>query len=71
MNDVHTTLSYIHLFSGQVEDLLCEKIGQNWKEVSAAVIRKDTLCSGFITLKALRKVLEHYAIPLSDDHFQR
>lgn len=57
--------------SVQVEDLLCEKIGQKWKDVSTAVVKNDPLSTGTISPKVLRRILEKYTLPLSDNHYEK
>ncbi|XP_053398276.1 EF-hand calcium-binding domain-containing protein 6-like [Mercenaria mercenaria] len=53
-----------------VEDILKEKITEYWRNVSAALLDYDYKGNGHISHKNLRKVIDNYVLPVSDEHFQ-
>ena len=55
----------------QVEDLLREKITANWKDIAAAIVNCDALNTRKVYPKELRKIIEKYCIPISDDHYEK
>ncbi|XP_067907376.1 EF-hand calcium-binding domain-containing protein 6 isoform X2 [Heterodontus francisci] len=54
-----------------VEDILRDKIKQNWKEMQKAFIKCDPESTGTICLAELRKILETYCLSISDQHFEK
>uniref|UniRef100_UPI00398E8C3D EF-hand calcium-binding domain-containing protein 6 isoform X2 n=1 Tax=Pristiophorus japonicus TaxID=55135 RepID=UPI00398E8C3D len=54
-----------------VEDILRDKIKQNWKEMQKAFIKSDPERTGTICLAELRKILETYCLTISDQHFEK
>ncbi|XP_048404818.1 EF-hand calcium-binding domain-containing protein 6 isoform X2 [Stegostoma tigrinum] len=54
-----------------VEDLLRNKINQNWKDMQKALMKSDPERTGTISLAELRKILETYCFSISDQHFEK
>jgi hypothetical protein len=54
----------------QVEEILRNKIKDNWKSVSNAFIDVDMNRDGHLSRDELRKLLERYCLPLTDEHFE-
>ncbi|XP_043565134.1 EF-hand calcium-binding domain-containing protein 6 [Chiloscyllium plagiosum] len=54
-----------------VEDILRNKINQNWKEMQKAFMKSDPEKTGTISLAELRKILETYCLSISDQHFEK
>ncbi|XP_072340615.1 EF-hand calcium-binding domain-containing protein 6 isoform X2 [Scyliorhinus torazame] len=54
-----------------VEDILRDKIKQNWKEIQKAFMKSDPERTGTICLAELRKILETYCLSISDQHFEK
>ncbi|KAL4233424.1 EF-hand calcium-binding domain-containing protein 6 [Mactra antiquata] len=53
-----------------IEDILKEKITEYWKNVSSALLDYDMKQNGFISHRNLKKVIDNYVLPVSDEHFQ-
>ncbi|XP_028408457.1 EF-hand calcium-binding domain-containing protein 6-like isoform X2 [Dendronephthya gigantea] len=53
-----------------VEEILRNKIKDNWQSVANAFIDVDTNRDGCLSRNELRKLLERYCLPLTDDHFE-
>ena len=53
----------------QVEDILRSKITENWKSIASAYMKVDNNRDGSVSRDELRRLLEKYCLPLSDDHF--
>lgn len=53
-----------------IEDILKEKITEYWKNVSAALLDYDFKGDGYISPKNLKKVIDNFVLPVSDEHFQ-
>ncbi|KAK3701543.1 hypothetical protein QZH41_020531 [Actinostola sp. cb2023] len=53
-----------------VEDILRGKIMENWKTIASAYISIDDNRDGSISREELRKLLEKYCLPLSDEHYE-
>jgi len=49
---------------------LKEKITEYWKNVSSALMDYDFKNNGHISHKNLKKVLDNYVLPVSDEHMQ-
>ncbi|XP_078077318.1 EF-hand calcium-binding domain-containing protein 6 [Mustelus asterias] len=54
-----------------VEDILRDKLKQNWKEIQKAFMKSDPERTGTINLAELRKILETYCLSISDQHFEK
>ncbi|XP_067855889.1 EF-hand calcium-binding domain-containing protein 6 isoform X2 [Heptranchias perlo] len=54
-----------------VENILRDKIKHNWKEMQKALMKSDPERTGTICLAELRKILETYCLPISDQHFEK
>ncbi|ESO84984.1 hypothetical protein LOTGIDRAFT_236027 [Lottia gigantea] len=77
----HKWLNSVHRFNekqkpiimawGTVEDILREKIVENWRNVSDAIIYYDHSEEGFISPTNLKRVLNKYVLPISDEHFHK
>lgn len=48
-----------------------EKIVENWKSVSSALMSYDAKGEGKISPTKLKKVLDTYVLPTSDSHFDQ
>ena len=55
----------------QVEEILKDRIEDNWRDVSRALVSCDPLGSAKIFPSELRRILEKHCLPVSDEHFQR
>ncbi|KAK6168917.1 hypothetical protein SNE40_020073 [Patella caerulea] len=76
----HKWLNSVHRFNEKqkpiimpwetVEDILREKINENWKNISEALVYHDFLDEGYITPANLKSVIDKYVLPISHDHFQ-
>ncbi|XP_046566155.1 EF-hand calcium-binding domain-containing protein 6-like [Haliotis rubra] len=53
-----------------IEDLLREKITEHWKTVAEAIIYYDHRAEGVISPVNLKRVIDHYVLPVSEEHFQ-
>jgi Ca2+-binding EF-hand superfamily protein len=54
----------------QVEEILRNKIKDNWQSVSNAFIHVDTNRDGHLSRVELRRLLERYCLPLTEEHFE-
>ena len=54
----------------QVEDLLRERIQNCWREFSRAIVKSDSSGTGKVYPRELRRTLEKYTLPVSDEHFE-
>ena len=55
----------------KVEKLLRDKIEERWKEVSSAIMSTDKEGTHMISTNNMRNIIETYALPLSNDHFEK
>lgn len=55
----------------QIEDILKEKITEYWKNVSSALLDYDYKNNSHISHRNLKKVLDNYVLPVSDEHMQK
>ena len=55
----------------QVEDILREKITENWKFLSAGLVKSDQQDTGMVYPKTLRRIVEKFTLPISDEHFEK
>ena len=46
------------------------KITENWKSIGEAYMKVNDNRDGSISKDELRKLLEKFCLPLSDDHFE-
>lgn len=53
-----------------IEDILREKITENWKNVSGAIMDYDHKREGRIAASKMKKVIDLYVLPVSDSHFE-
>ncbi|XP_052809717.1 EF-hand calcium-binding domain-containing protein 6-like isoform X2 [Mya arenaria] len=53
-----------------IEEILKEKITEYWKNVSSALLDYDYKNDGHISHRNLKKVLDNYVLPVSDEHLQ-
>lgn len=53
----------------KVEEILRNKIKDNWQSVANAFIDVDTNRDGHLSRDELRKLLDRYCLPLTDEHF--
>ncbi|OWF48504.1 EF-hand calcium-binding domain-containing protein 6 [Mizuhopecten yessoensis] len=75
----HKWLNSVHRFNENpkpaimawetVEEILREKITENWKSVSGAIVDFDHKDKGYITQQQMKKVIDDYVLPISDQHF--
>lgn len=54
-----------------MEELLQQSLSKNWQLVADAVGNLDVSGSGYLKQDELKKLIEKFAMPLSDDHFQK
>nr|XP_039259918.1 EF-hand calcium-binding domain-containing protein 6-like [Styela clava] len=54
-----------------VEDILTEKISENWRQVADEYVALDHEGDGTISRSHLRRLMERYALPVSDEHFEK
>ncbi|XP_078423711.1 EF-hand calcium-binding domain-containing protein 6-like isoform X2 [Cetorhinus maximus] len=54
-----------------VEDILRDKLKQNWNDIQKAFMKSDPERTGTICLPELRKILETYCLSISDQHFEK
>jgi hypothetical protein len=59
------------LLNFQIEEILREKITENWKNVSGAIMDHDHRREGRIPASKMKKVIDLYVLPVSDSHFER
>ncbi|KAF6034130.1 EFCAB6 [Bugula neritina] len=52
-----------------VDEILCQKLTENWSIISPKLKSYDPLNSAKINKSLLRKIITQYCIPISDDHF--
>ena len=55
----------------QIQEIIVEKLEENWTGFSAALVSYDDQTTGKIHPKELRKVIEKFTIPISDAHFEQ
>ncbi|KAH3735163.1 hypothetical protein DPMN_041624, partial [Dreissena polymorpha] len=53
-----------------IEEILKEKITEYWKNVSSALLDYDFKHDSHISHKNLKKVLDNYVLPVSEEHLQ-
>ncbi|VDI45640.1 Hypothetical predicted protein [Mytilus galloprovincialis] len=53
-----------------IEEILREKITENWKNVSGAIMDYDHRREGKIAASKMKKVIDLYVLPVSDSHFE-
>ncbi|KAK3098848.1 hypothetical protein FSP39_023679 [Pinctada imbricata] len=76
----HKWLNSVHRFNEkqkpvimaweQIEEILREKITENWKNVAGALQDLDYKGEGRVSPAKLRNILDSFVLPLSDNHFQ-
>uniref|UniRef100_A0A8C8SZL0 EF-hand domain-containing protein n=1 Tax=Pelusios castaneus TaxID=367368 RepID=A0A8C8SZL0_9SAUR len=54
----------------EVEDILSDKIIENWKDFHKALQACDPKCTGVVSRNQLRKIIQLYCPSLSDEQFQ-
>lgn len=64
-------LLVVMLFGLQVEELLRDKLSKSLAAVTLALDQLDRRGQGTVRQEELRKVIQHYGLPLSDQHFNR
>ncbi|XP_069133814.1 EF-hand calcium-binding domain-containing protein 6-like isoform X1 [Argopecten irradians] len=75
----HKWLNSVHRFNENpkpaimawetIEDILREKITENWKSVSGAIVDCDHKDQGYITQEQMKRVIDNYVLTISDEHF--
>ena len=59
------------IFAFQIDEIVKNKIQDNWKDLSASLVNCDDNNSRRILPKELRRCIERFSIPISDDHFNQ
>lgn len=54
-----------------VEELITEKFTERWRQIVDEYLAMDSEGDGNISRKHLRRLIERYALPLSDRHFEK
>ncbi|XP_066264763.1 EF-hand calcium-binding domain-containing protein 6-like isoform X1 [Branchiostoma lanceolatum] len=54
-----------------VEDILREKLTENWNAMLAMYQSFDPDATGTITRRELRRILDNFGLPVSDEHFEK
>ena len=54
-----------------IEEIVREKIEEQWKPISKAIIAADPQGTGALSYRALKNILDQCVVPLSGDHFQK
>ena len=55
----------------KVEDVIRQKIEDQWQDFSRAIVLKDQDGTGRLYPKELRRIVEKFCIPMSNEHFER
>ena len=55
----------------KVEEILCTKVEDNWKHLAADLVACDPVETRKVSPKQMRRILEKYSLPVSDQHFEK
>nr|XP_025042844.1 EF-hand calcium-binding domain-containing protein 6 isoform X2 [Pelodiscus sinensis]XP_025042845.1 EF-hand calcium-binding domain-containing protein 6 isoform X3 [Pelodiscus sinensis] len=67
----HTFLDLFEEKESLGEDILSDKITENWKDFHKALQTSDPKCTGIISRNQLRKIVQLYCPSLSDEQFTK
>ena len=55
----------------QVEEILRDNISEHWKSVADVFVKADSKGTGKVKKSTLRRIIEKFAIAVSDEHFAK
>ena len=61
----------MNTFTVKVEEILCTKVEDNWKHLAADLVACDSVETRKVSPKQMRRILEKYSLPVSDQHFEK